>query len=38
MVPDFFIPPLIGPWLMKSFLQKEIKATAIQVEALAGHE
>ena len=38
MVPDFFIPPLIGPWLMKSFLQKEIQATAIQVEALAGHE
>jgi hypothetical protein len=38
MVPDFFIPPLIGPWLMKSFLQKEIMATAIQVEALAGHE
>ena len=38
MVPDFFIPPLIGPWLVKSFLQKEIKATAIQVEALAGHE
>jgi hypothetical protein len=38
MVPDFFIPPLIGPWLMKSFLRKEIKATAIQVEALAGHE
>ena len=38
MVPDFFIPPLIGPWLMKSFLQREIKATAIQVETLAGHE
>ena len=38
MVPDFFIPPVIGPWLVKSFLQKEIKATAIQVEALAGHE
>ncbi len=38
MVPDFFIPPLIGPWLMKSFLQREIKATAIEVETLAGHE
>lgn len=38
MVPDFFIPPLIGPWLMKSFLQREIKATAIEVETLASHE
>jgi Polyketide cyclase / dehydrase and lipid transport len=38
MEPDFFIPPLIGPWLVKSFMQREIKATAIQVEALAGHE
>lgn len=38
MVPDFFIPPLIGPWLVQSFLQREIKATAIEVEALAGHE
>jgi hypothetical protein len=38
MVPDFFIPPLIGPLLIKSILQKEIQATAIQVEALAGHE
>lgn len=38
MVPDFFIPPLIGPWVVKYFLQKEIKATAIQVEAIASHE
>ncbi len=38
MVPDFFIPPLIGPWLVKSFLQKEIQATAIKVQALAKHE
>jgi len=35
MVPDFFIPPVIGPWLVKSFLQREIRATAIKVEALA---
>jgi hypothetical protein len=38
MVPHFFIPPLIGPWLVKSFLQREIKTTAIEVEALASHE
>ena len=35
MVPDFFIPPVIGPWLVKSFLESEIRATAIKVEALA---
>jgi len=35
MVPDFFIPPVIGPWLVKSFLQREIRATALKVEALA---
>ena len=38
MVPDFFIPPLIGPWLVKSFMQKEIRTTAVKVEALAKHE
>lgn len=38
MVPDFFIPPVIGPWLVKSFMQKEIQATVIKVEALAKHE
>ncbi len=35
MIPDFFIPPLIGPWVVKHFLQNEIKTTAITVEALA---
>jgi len=38
MVPDFFVPPLIGPWMVKYFLKREITATAIQVEALASHE
>jgi len=38
MEPNFFIPPIIGPWLVKSFLIKEIKATAVEVETLAGHE
>jgi hypothetical protein len=36
MVPDFFIPPLIGPWVVKSFLQREIRGIAIKVEELAG--
>jgi len=35
MVPDFFIPPIIGPWLVKSFLQREIRGIAAEVEALA---
>jgi len=38
MVPDFFIPPLIGPWLVKSFLQKEIMATAVKTEEFARRE
>ena len=38
MVPDFFIPPIIGPWLVRTFLEREIKATAIKVEELARHE
>jgi hypothetical protein len=36
--PDFFIPPLIGPPVVKYFLRREIKITALQVEALAAHE
>ena len=35
MVPNFFIPPLFGPWLVKTFLQREIRATAAKLEALA---
>jgi hypothetical protein len=38
MEPNFFIPPVIGPWLVKSFFIEEIKATAVEVESLAGHE
>lgn len=38
MEPNFFIPPVIGPWLVKSFLIEEIKATAVEVESLASHE
>lgn len=38
VVPNFFIPPLIGPPVVKYFLRREIKLTALEVEALAQHE
>lgn len=38
VVPNFFIPPLIGPPVVKYFLRREIQITAIEVEALARHE
>jgi hypothetical protein len=38
VVPDFFIPPLIGPPVVKYFLRREIRLTALEVEALARHE
>ena len=38
LVPDFFIPPLIGPPVVKYFLRREIRLTALEVEALARHE
>lgn len=36
--PDFFVPPLIGPVAVKYFLRREIRLTALEVEALAGQE
>lgn len=38
VVPNFFIPPLIGPPVVKYFLRREIRITALEVEALAKHE
>jgi hypothetical protein len=38
LVPEFFIPPLIGPPVVKYFLRREIRLTALEVEALARHE
>lgn len=38
LVPNFFIPPLIGPPVVKYFLRREIRATALTVEAMAAHE
>lgn len=34
-VPRFFVPPLIGPWLVKSRLRAELEATAARIESLA---
>lgn len=36
--PNFFIPPLIGPPVVKYFLRREIRLTALEVETLAAHE
>ncbi|WP_020649346.1 SRPBCC family protein [Solimonas variicoloris] len=33
--PDFWIPPLIGPWLIERAMQRQAKATAHGIEALA---
>lgn len=35
LVPDFFVPPLIGPYLLKSRLQKLLTDTAENLEHLA---
>ena len=34
-VPQFFVPPLLGPWFIKAYLRSEVKATADRLEALA---
>lgn len=33
--PSFYIPPLIGPWLVKSKIRDELEATTIALESLA---
>jgi hypothetical protein len=35
MEPDSFIPPLIGPFLLKRKIRKELRATALIIETLA---
>jgi hypothetical protein len=37
LVPTFFIPPLIGPWLVKMRIRDELETTAQRIEILA-HE
>lgn len=36
--PNFFVPPLIGPWLLKIRIRDELETTAKRVEALAQSE
>lgn len=33
--PDFWVPPLLGPWLIKRTMRREANATAAGIEALA---
>jgi hypothetical protein len=35
VVPSFFVPPLIGPWIVKSKIRHELEVTAARLEALA---
>jgi hypothetical protein len=35
-VPDFWVPPVIGPWLIERKLVREVTETAANIEALAG--
>ncbi len=32
--PSFYVPPLLGPWLMKSKIRNELETTAKKIEAL----
>lgn len=36
LVPDFWIPPLIGPWLLKGIMKEEGLETLMQLERQAG--
>ena len=39
MKPKFFVPPLVGPWLMKIKMRDELQTSAQRLEALAhAHE
>lgn len=37
-VPGFFVPPLIGPWIVKSKIRTELETTAARLELLAAEE
>ncbi|MCO6412758.1 MAG: hypothetical protein J5I92_08445 [Thiogranum sp.] len=38
VVPDFWIPPLIGPWMIKNKLRSEALATVRNIERVASSE
>ena len=35
LVPSFYVPPLIGPWLLKSRIRRELRTTVERLERLA---
>jgi hypothetical protein len=35
LVPTFFVPPLIGPWLVKRRIVDELETTVVRIETLA---
>jgi len=37
MEPAFWIPPVIGPWLIKNWMRKEVREIIINIEKQAGH-
>ena len=37
LVPDFWVPPLIGPWAIARALRQQVQTTATAIERLAGH-
>ena len=36
--PDFWVPPLIGPWLIEKKLVREVAETAMYIEVKAGEQ
>jgi hypothetical protein len=34
--PDFFIPPFVGPYIMRRVLERELRESAVRFERLAG--
>ncbi|MFL6623496.1 MAG: SRPBCC family protein [Sulfurifustis sp.] len=38
LVPAFYVPPLIGPWLLKNEIRDALEAGAEKLETLAAHD
>ncbi|MES1954247.1 SRPBCC family protein [Salinisphaera hydrothermalis] len=38
IVPDFWVPPLVGPWAIARALREQVAATATAIEQLARHD
>jgi hypothetical protein len=35
LVPDFFVPPMLGPWLLKRAIRRDLLGAAARIESLA---